>query len=156
MPLRKDLLKLLDGGNAYVTFDEAIKDIPPEYYGAPVKNIPYTLWRILQHMKISQADILDYIQNPEYQELSWPEEYWPQEKAPPNKAAWTKSVTQFRAGRKALKSIVTNPKIDLLKPIPHLKNGPTLLHEILLVCDHNAYHIGQIILLRGLLGIWED
>lgn len=154
--LRKELIWLLDGGNAHVNFDAAIANIPKKYYGAEVPDTPYTLWRELQHMQISQRDILEYIKNPNYQELKWPEEYWPQEKAPPKATSWDKKVLEIRNDLNELKKIIKNPKSKLLESIPFAKNGPTLLREILLVVDHNSYHIGQIILLRGQLGIWED
>jgi uncharacterized damage-inducible protein DinB len=155
-PLRKELLWLLDGGGAHATFDEAIEAIDKEYYGAPVKGLPYTLWRVIEHMRLSQRDILDYIQDPNYEEQAWPDYYWPKAKSPPNPTAWDTSVAQIRADLAEFKKHVLNPKTNLLEPIPHIKNGPTLLHEIFLVVDHNSYHIGQIILLRGWLGIWED
>jgi uncharacterized damage-inducible protein DinB len=154
--LRKELIWALNGGNAHVDFETAINDIPKAYYGAEVPEIPYTLWRILQHMQISQRDIIEYIQNPDYKERSWPEDYWPKEKAPKKATAWKACVEEFRKDVKELTAILKHPKTELTKPIPHIPKGPTLLREILLVIDHNSYHIGQIILLRGLLGIWED
>ena len=154
--LKREIVSSLKGEGAHVSFDEAIAGIDEKYYGAEVKGLPYTLWRELQHMQLSLRDILDYIRDPNYQEKEWPEGYWPKQKAPPNKEAWTKCVKAFRADVKELIKLVTDPKTDLLKPIPHVKNGPALLHECLLVIDHNAYHIGQIILIRGWLGIWED
>lgn len=154
--LRQELVRLLNPGGAHASFDEAITGIPKKYYGMPVEGIPYTLWRILQHMRISQHDILDYITNPEYVEPVWPDDYWPQEKAPPSDAAWKNSVKQCQKDLQTLIKLVQNPKTKILEPIPHLPEGPTILREILLVADHNSYHIGQIILLRGMLGIWED
>src|SRR5205807_2320388 len=112
--------------------------------------------RELQHMQISQRDILEYINNPNYQELAWPDAYWPQEKTPPKAMSWDEKVREFRNDLNELKEIVKDPKSKLLEPLPYVKNGPTLLREICLVVDHNSYHIGQIILLRGLLGIWKD
>ena len=155
-PLRQELIFLLEGGNAHDDFESAIANIPKAFYGKEVKGLPYTLWRLLQHMQLSQKDILDYIQNPDYQERIWPDEYWPQEKAPPKATSWNKKVSEFREDLEALKALVKNPKTKLLEPIPHIPNGPTILREILLVVDHNSYHIGQIILLRGMLGIWQD
>jgi hypothetical protein len=154
--LRNELIDLLSSGRAHVDFDQAVAKIPKKYYGAPVEGIPYTLWRILQHMKISQKDILDYIKNPDYQESVWPDDYWPQEKSPPSATAWKKCVEQIRQDLQEIKELVKNPQTNLLESIPHIQNGPTILREILLVADHNSYHIGQIILLRGLLGIWKD
>lgn len=154
--LRQELLRLLKGGGAHVSFDEAIAKIPKKNYGAPVEGIPYTLWRIVQHMRISQRDILEYITNPEYQEPIWPNDYWPQEKTPPDESAWKKSVDQIKQDLRIIMELVENPKINLLGGIPHFKESPPIFREILLVADHNSYHIGQIILIRGLLGIWKD
>lgn len=154
--IREELAWLLEGGGAHVSFEEAIAKIPQKLYGAPVAGLPYTLWRVLQHMKISQTDILDYIKNPDYEEKEWPEGYWPGEKSPPGAKAWQASVEEVRNGLQEAKELVLDPKTKLLKPIPHIKNGPTILHEILLLLDHNSYHIGQIVLLRGLLGNWKD
>lgn len=154
--LRKELLKLLSGEGAHDNFKNAVHDIPKKYYGAEVPESPYTLWRIIQHMRISQWDILDYIINPNYQEKSWPEDYWPKQKVPPSQTAWNKCIQDIKRDLKELENIVKDRKSDLLKPIPYVKNGPTLLCEILLVADHNSYHIGQIIFLRGILGIWQD
>lgn len=106
-------------------------------------------------MQLSQRDILDYIQNPDYQEHVWPNYYWPQEKAPPQAASWGEMVLEFQKDLE-LKKLVINPKTKLLEPIPHLPKGPSILREILLVADHNSYHIGQIILIRQSLGIWKD
>src|SRR5574338_279900 len=102
-PLREELIWTLSGGNAHVDFETAIANIPQKYYGAEVHPLPYTLWRILQHMQISQRDILEYIKNPDYQEKSWPEEYWPQEKTPPNQTAWQLCVEAFRNDLEELK-----------------------------------------------------
>jgi hypothetical protein len=107
-------------------------------------------------MVLSQRDILEYITNPKYKEKAWPEKYWPKQKAPPRAASWNKRVHEFKSDLKKLISLAKDPKWELLEPIPHIKNGPTLLRELLLVADHNSYHIGQIILLRGQLGIWQD
>jgi uncharacterized damage-inducible protein DinB len=154
--LRHELLWLLCGGNAHVDFTTAIAHVPEEFYGKTVKGTPYTLWRVLQHMKISQHDILEYIKNPDYKELVWPDDYWPKQKAPPHVASWEIAVKQVLSDLEEIKKIVKNPKTVLTASIPNVKNGPSILREILLVIDHNSYHIGQIILLRGLLGIWED
>ena len=154
--LQNELLRMLQGGGAHADFDTAIAKLPKKCRGATVKGIPYTIWRILQHMRLSQRDLLDYIKNPDYVEPSWPEDYWPQEKSPPSSAAWDKSVEQFRCDLQEVMELVKNPKTKILETIPHIRNGPPILREILLVADHNSYHIGQIILLRGLLGVWKD
>lgn len=155
-PLRKELVWQLEGGNAHAGFDEALANIPKGYYGKEIPGTPYTIWRELQHMMLSQRDILEYITNPNYKERTWPEEYWPKQKAPPTAASWNKRVREFKSDLKKLVKLVKDPKSKLLEPMPHVKNGPTLLREVLLVIDHNSYHIGQIILLRGLLDIWQD
>lgn len=107
-------------------------------------------------MRISQRDILDYMTKADYVEPIWPDDYWPQEKSPPSNAAWKNCIMQIRQDLQELINLVENPKTNILKPIPNIEGAPVILREILLVADHNSYHIGQIILLRGLLGIWKD
>lgn len=155
-PLRSELIQLLNGGNAHADFDTAIANIPKKLYGATVKNLSYNLWELLEHARLTQADILDYIQNPDYEEKPYLEGYWPKQAGPANATEWNKSVKAFHRDLKEIIKIVKNPKINLLETPPHLKNGPSYLHEIMLVVDHNAYHIGQIIMLRELLGNWKD
>jgi len=154
--LRNELVRLLNGSGAHAHFEPAIDKVPKKFYGASVKELPYTLWQLLEHMRLAQFDILDYIKNPDYRERQWPQDYWPKEKSPATTSEWNKSIEHIQRDLQEIKELVENPKTQILEPIPHLKNGPSILREILLVADHNAYHIGQIVLLRRLLGIWKD
>jgi hypothetical protein len=151
--LRQHLLDLLDGGNAHAKFDDIIKDLPPKLRGAKPANFPHSPWMLLEHLRIAQWDILDFSRNPKYVALDWPKDYWPETDAPPSPAAWNKSVTQFHADLKAMQSLVKNPKTDLFARIPW-GSGQTILREALLVADHNAYHLGQLLDVRRLLGAW--
>ena len=154
--LQEELISLLEGESAHVNFKTAIENIPNKYYGMLVEGLPYTLWRVLQHMQLTQSDILDYITNPSYKEREYPGEYWLKENAPLKSSSWKNCVQQFESDLEEIKNIVKSPQTELLMPIPHIKNGPTLLHEILLLTSHNSYHIGQLLLIRGFLGIWQD
>jgi uncharacterized damage-inducible protein DinB len=151
--LRAHLVKHLEGKGAHATFDAAVKGIPPEYYGALADGMPYTLWQLLEHIRLAQWDILDFCRNPDYKELKWPDDYWPRDAAPTDQAAWDASIASFRADLDAMKQLASDPATDLFARIPH-GTGQTYLREVLLVADHNAYHVGQLVLLRRALGIW--
>ncbi len=152
--LREHLKWLLDGGNAHLGFETAIAGLPAKLYGARVPNVPHTPWRLLEHMRIAQWDILEFCRNPEHVSPEWPQGYWPDSDAPSNQRAWQRSVAAFKADAAALRKLVANPKVDLLAPLPHCQ-GQTLLREALLAADHNAYHLGQLVLLRRALGAWK-
>jgi uncharacterized damage-inducible protein DinB len=152
--LKDHLLCLLAGKGAHVDFEMAIKRLPSKCYGASVKGAPYTLWELIEHIRCAQHDILEYIRNPDYEALDWPEGYWPKTKSPPSQAAWTASIRKIRQDLRTVKALLKDPKTDLFKQIPHAKKGHTILREILLIADHNAYHIGQIVLMRRLLSVW--
>jgi hypothetical protein len=151
--LRKQLVWLLGGGHAHADFDNVIKGLPAKARGAKVKGVPYTAWELLEHMRLAQWDILEFSRDPKHVSPDFPSGYWPRTKAPP-KGAWGKSVRQFRADLKAMERLVANPRTDLFARIPH-GDGQTILREALLVADHNAYHLGQLVMLRKLLGEWE-
>jgi hypothetical protein len=153
-PLRKHLLDLLNGGNAHAKFDAVVKDLPPKLRGEKPANFPHSPWMLLEHMRLAQWDILEFSRNSKHVSPSWPEGYWPKTVAPPNAAAWDKSIKDFRADLKALQALVENPKADLFAHIPW-GNGQTILREALLVADHNAYHLGQLVDVRRLLGAWK-
>lgn len=152
--LRRQLGALLDWEDAHVGFDRAVADLPAELHGASVEGLPYTPWQLLEHMRIAQEDILEFCRNPEYRAPAWPDDYWPSSAAPPSADAWERSVEQFRRDREALKALARDPSIDLSARIPH-GQGQTYLREVLLVADHTAYHVGQLVALRRLLGEWE-
>jgi len=151
--LRKHLVDLLDSGAAHADFEAAVANLPIDLRGARPESLPHSPWRLLEHMRIAQRDILEFSRDPHHASPKWPEGYWPEGDAPPDAAAWDRSVEAFRADLQALKELVMNPTTDLLTPIPH-GQGQTILREILLVADHNAYHLGQLIIIRRLLGAW--
>ena len=153
--LRDDVLHLLRGEGAHVSFDKAVTNVPEALRGKKPRGAPYTPWQQLEHMRIAQSDILEYIRDPHHISPKWPEGYWPGE-APPARNAWAKSVKAFQVDRQALLDLAADPSTDLLARVPHDPEGPTILHEMLLVAGHNAYHLGQLIVLRRLLGTWRD
>ena len=112
-------------------------------------------WMLLAHMRIAQWDILDFSVNPKYKAMDWPEGYWPKSEGPPSAAAWNDSVKEFKKDLKAIAELVENSQIDLYAKIPW-GEGQTILREVLLVADHNAYHLGQLVTLRRLLGAWKE
>jgi uncharacterized damage-inducible protein DinB len=152
--LRTQLVKLLDSPDAHVGFDKAVKGIPPRLRGDVPAGWEYSLWQLLEHLRIAQADILEFCHSAKYKHKKWPDDYWPRSPAPRSAAAWTKAIAGYRRDRNALQRLAANTKIDLLAAIPH-GDGQTYLREILLVADHTAYHVGQIVALRRQLGIWK-
>lgn len=153
--LRDHLLYLLRGGGAHLNFDKAIADLPPALRGARPASVPHTPWRLLEHLRIAQWDILEFCRNPHHVSPSWPDGYWPEGDAPPNVAAWNRSVKAFRADLKAMQELVADPATDLFARIPH-GESQTILREALLVADHNAYHLGQLVVVRRALGAWPE
>ena len=152
--MRSHLVKALDWRDAHATFDAAVKDFPPALRGKRVEGLPYSAWELLEHLRIAQHDILDFSRNPKYQEHTWPDDYWPGSPEPPDEKAWDRSVAAFRRDRRAVQKLAADPKTKLEKRIPH-GDGQTYLREILLVIDHNAYHVGELVMLRRLLGAWK-
>jgi len=152
--IRDQLGRLLAWGDAHVTFDAAVDGVPVKLRGRRPASLPYSIWQIVEHLRIAQHDILDFCINPRYQEMEWPGDYWPRAAAPPSSAAWSGSLRRFRRDRQALQALAADPTIDLGAPIPH-GSGQTYLRELVLVADHGAYHVGQIVLVRRLLGIWS-
>lgn len=153
--VRKHVLYMLGGEGAHLDFVRTISNFPVKLRGVRPAKLPYTAWRILEHMRIAQWDILDFCRNPKYVSLDFPSGYWPRGDSPPDSRAWAKSVRDFRADLNAIKRLVANPRTDLFAAIPH-GEGQTILREALLVADHNAYHLGQLVIIRRLLGIWKD
>lgn len=152
--LREHLLELLDGGGAHLAFDAAVANLPPKLRGAKPPGQPHTPWRVVEHIRLAQWDILEFVRNPAHKSPAWPDGYWPQDDAPPDAAAWSKSLAAFRADLADLKALVDDPAADLLRPLPH-GQGQTLAREAMLAADHTAYHLGQLVLLRRLLGAWK-
>ena len=153
--LRQHLLDLLRGGNAHLNFEEALAALPAQLRGTKPPGLPYSPWRLLEHMRIAQWDILEFSRNAAHVSPEFPAGYWPESDAPPDDKAWQKSLRQFRADLKAMQDLVEDPATDLFAPIPH-GEGQTILREALLLADHNSYHLGQMVTVRRLLGAWES
>jgi len=151
--LRDHVLYLLDGGGAHVKFDDVIKGIPPKLRGKKPNGLPHSCWMLLEHLRLAQWDILEFSRNKKHVSPDWPSGYWPTSDAPPSTAAWNASIQKFRKDLKTMEALVANPKTDLLAPIPW-GDGQTILREALLVADHNAYHLGQLLDVRRLIGAW--
>jgi len=151
--LRKHVIYLLNEGGAHVTFDAAVARFPAAARGKKHKGAPHTAWQLVEHMRIAQWDILEFSRNAAHVSPEFPEGYWPKSEAPPTDRAWNESLRRFRADLEAMTALVSDPKTDLLARIPH-GDGQTILREALLVADHNAYHLGQLVILRRLLGTW--
>lgn len=151
--VRDQLLALLQGGDAHMTFDEAVANFPRDRVNTRLPHVPYTLWHLLEHLRIAQWDILEFIRNPRYVSPPWPEGYWPAIEAQADEAAWEKTLASFRADLQSLEEIVADPSVNLYTPIPHA-NGQNILREILVVADHNAYHLGEFAALRQVMEAW--
>jgi DinB superfamily len=152
--VREGVGQLLAWEDAHAGFDTAIAGIPADRRGAQPAGLPYSPWQLLEHLRRTQRDILDFCVNPDYRELSWPDDYWPPGAEPPSAAAWEDSIRQYRTDRSALQDLAANPGVNLLARIPH-GNGQTYFRELVLAADHAAYHIGELVVVRRLLGIWE-
>ena len=153
--LRKHLAALLEGGHAYAPFDKIIANFPAKLRGEKPKGLPHSAWMLLEHLRIAQRDILDFSRNPKYVAPKWPDDYWPKAASPPSAAAWNKSVKAFEGDLEAMKKLVSTPKIDVFAKIPW-GDGQTVLREALLIADHNAHHLGQLIDISRVLGIWGN
>ena len=152
--IRDHLKRLLDWEEARVGFDAAAADVPPHMRGTVPPGLSHSLWQLVEHIRITQHDILDFCRNPHYEEMTWPDDYWPRSPAPSSDAAWQTSLSAVAADRAALQEIAADRSLDLTARIPH-GSGQTYLRELLLVADHTAYHVGQVVLVRQLLGIWK-
>jgi hypothetical protein len=153
--LRQHLVDLLQGGNAHAKFDDVIADFPIELRGKKPANLPHSAWTLLEHLRIAQRDILEFSRNRKHKSPDWPAGYWPATEDLPSAAQWNASVKQFEADLKEMEELVKNPKTDLFAKIPW-GDGQTILREALLVADHNAYHLAQIVDVRRLLGAWPE
>lgn len=151
--LRKHLATLLRWQDAHIDFDTAVKGFPPRLRGVQPPGLPYSAWQLLEHLRLAQRDILDFCMDPDYRAPKWPDDYWPKSPAPHSPKNWQQSVAAVRADRRSLEKLIADPTLDLYARIPHGK-GQTYLREILLVADHNAFHVGQLVILRRLLGAW--
>jgi hypothetical protein len=151
--LRRHLVELLKGGSAHARFDEVIDGIPAKLRGRKPAGMPHSPWMLLEHLRLAQRDILEFSRNPKHVSPDWPQGYWPGADVSPGAGAWTSSIRAFRQDLKAMQNLVTNPKTDLYARIPW-GDGQTILREALLLADHNAYHLAQLVDLRRLLGAW--
>jgi hypothetical protein len=150
----KQLVDIITKGNAHVTFDAAVANISFKNIGIKPHNLPYSIWMLAEHIRIAQADILDFSINPNYKELKWPEDYWPTSAAPLNEHEWQTSLNQILHDRNEFVRLLQQDTVDLYKPFAQ-GNGQNLLREALLIADHNSYHTGEIILIRRLLNDWK-
>jgi DinB superfamily len=151
--VRQQLLALLRGGQAYMPFDQAIADFPLARINDYPPQVAYTPWHLLEHLRIAQWDILEFIRNPAHISPPWPEGHWPPPDARADEQAWANTIAAFRADLHALEALVADPATDLYTEIPHAP-GYTILREILVVADHNAYHTGEFAILRQVMQTW--
>jgi len=150
--LRKQLVQLLDWGNAHLNYDDAVKDFPPELRGKRPAGAPHSAWELIEHLRLALWDILEFARNPKHVSPEFPAGYWPASPAPPSDAAWDESAAAYRAALRGFEALVADESVDLFAPIPH-GEGQTVLREALLAADHNSYHLGQLVMVRRLLGL---
>jgi len=153
-PVREHLVKLLEGGQAHVTFDAAVRGLPAALRGKKPKGAEHSAWEILEHIRIATWDILEFSRDGKHVSPKWPDGYWPKSPKPPNEKAWAKSIQAVNSDIKAMSKLVEADTTDLYAAIPH-GDGQTIMREALLIADHNAYHIGELVLVRRLLGAWK-
>jgi len=145
------LEKMLDWGDAHVSFDDAVAGLPAAARGKVPKGLPYSAWQLVEHIRLAQADILEFCVSPRYAEKRWPDDYWPDSPAPPSARAWNTSLAHMRRDRRALQRLAAHRSLTRRVPAGE---GQTLLRELILAADHTAYHVGELIVVRRLLGIW--
>jgi len=153
--LWQHVVNLLSGRGAHADFEQAVRGLPVALRGKRAKGQPFTPWRLLEHMRIAQWDILEFCRDAKHVSPDWPEGYWPTGDAPPGAKSWSNSIAAFCRDLAAMQALVIDPETDLFARIPH-GEGQTILREALLVADHNAYHLGELVLLRRLLGAWRE
>jgi uncharacterized damage-inducible protein DinB len=149
--LRGQLVKLLRGGQAFRTQEELLEGLTLQEAGQKAPGLPYTIWQLLEHLRFTQHDILDFSRNAAYQEPEWPDDYWPAQEAPESQQALEQTLKAIALDLEEMVQLVQHPTNDLFKPFAH-GQGQNLLREAMLVAEHNAYHLGQIVLLRRLFG----
>lgn len=153
--LIKSLKELLTGGNAHATFEDAVKGLPVKLRGVVPEGMPYSIWQLVDHIRITQWDILEFSRDPKHTSPSWPDEYWPKDPEPPTEAAWKQSLEQIKKDNQEFINLLEAPGTDLFAPFPH-GDGQHLLREALLIGDHTSYHTGEIIVIRRILGAWKS
>jgi len=152
-PLRSELIRLVEGRDARMSFEEAVRDFPEDAINERPPNVDYTPWHLLEHVRLTQWDILDYVTNSDYVEREWPRDYWPDPSATATRAEWDATIAAFQADMAALRALVADADRDLFAVIPGTP-GHTLMREIRIVADHNAYHIGEFAIVRQITGTW--
>ena len=152
--IREQLVNALTLRQAHLSFESAVAGFPAAHYNSRPPNTAYSFWHLLEHLRITQADILDYIGNTNYQYLKWPEAYWPAPDEDADERKWRATIAAFTADRAALVAIIKDPARDLCAQIPHGEPGHSIMREILVIAAHNSYHIGELGSLRGTLGLW--
>ena len=150
---RQQLARLLAWEDAHAGFEKAVQRLPAAVRGAAPPGLPYSPWQLLEHIRLTQADILEFCVAARYEEKEWPRDYWPSAAVPPTVSAWDQSIAGFRRDRDAMVALALDEAIDLEAPVPN-GTGQTYLRELLLVADHTAYHLGELIVVRRLLGAW--
>ena len=155
--LTHQLSALLRGGQAHASFDDVVADMPVTLRGVVPEGLPYSAWQLIEHMRIAQRDILSFSAPPTggYHPMRWPEDYWPKSPEPPSPDAWDRALAAIRADREQFEQLLARPEADLAKPF-RWGDGQNLLREALLIADHNAYHLGELLVLRRLLGAWKE
>ncbi|QHW00011.1 DinB family protein [Spirosoma endbachense] len=151
--LRNQLITLLQKSEAHQSLDAAIKNLPAELRGVKPENLPYSIWQLIDHIRLVQWDILEFSRNADYQSPPWPEGYWTKQVQPPDNSAWQQALDQIQQDRDAFIALLADPEWDLFQPFAH-GDGQNLLREALLIADHTAYHVGEIIIIRRLLNAW--
>lgn len=150
---RAELLALIKGGNAHMSFDDAVEDFPESKMNALFPNGTYTPWHLIEHIRRSQLDILEFMRNPDYKEMKWPDDYWPEKEKRATKKEWEETIAKFHKDTDEILALLNDPKTDLSAKIPH-GDGQTMLREFLLIADHNAYHVGEFAIMRQVMGTW--
>ena len=153
--LRTQLVALLKGGQAHASLADAVKDFPADRIGEQPAGLPYSAWQILEHIRIALHDLLEFSTNAEYVEMEWPASYWPKEPTPGEGESWNRTVTAIHADLDSFESLIQSPNSNLHSTIPWGKNKETLLREALLAADHTSYHVGELIVVRRLIGAWK-
>ena len=151
--LRQQIAKTLEWEDSHASFDSAVKGLPAALRGQVPQGLPYSPWQLVEHIRITQKDILEFCVAPSYTEKEWPKDYWPASAEPPSAKAWDESIASYRRDCVSLAKLTTDPKVDLTAPVPN-GTGQTYLREVLLTADHTAYHVGELIVVRRLLGAW--
>jgi hypothetical protein len=151
--MKSELIALLRGGQAHVPFSTAVEDLPLQVVGVKPPGLPYSIWQLVEHIRIAQADILEFCRAPDYVSPKWPDDYWPAEAAPARVSGWEKSLEEIQSDLDSFIALISDPKADMFTPFSH-GQGQNLFREALLIADHTSYHTGEILVIRRLLDRW--